>query len=386
MVKVLNIAQFVPVEGLYPDNDVSLKTYSDLNKYYGVSCEFVKPVGHITKMAAILRKSSKIRRSLYFGKAYFDRKHKIKVHFYRGTFPFINRIPFDTGFLLPFELKIYGKALFDLVEEYKPDLIHAHSIFPDAYYAMRISERYNLPYIVTVRGTYTKKYHSGTGRRILSGAASVTTPSYSLWEKLSKDYGIELLPHGIEEEWFNKKRRSFSPDKIRLTTVCRLLKMKNIHVVLRSVSRLINEGYNVVYDIIGEGDFRIDLIALTRRLGLAEVVRFHGHQDADYIRKVYENSDIFVMLSYPETFGISYFEAAAMGLYIVGVKGTGSYGYFNGDEASFIDIDEQQLTDLLKGLSVKEMETRSARAMEKSRMFHNHQIIERYFNIIKSSI
>ena len=386
MVKVLNIAQFVPVEGLYPDNDISLKTYSDLNKYYGVSCEFVKPVGNITKMAALLRNSSKIRRGLYFGKAYFDRKHNIRVHFFRDTFTFINRVPFDTGFLLPLEFKIYGKALFDIVEGYKPDLIHAHSIFPDAYYAKRISERFNLPFIVTVRGTHSKIYKSETGRRILKSAASVTTPSYSLREKLSKDYGVELLPHGIEAEWFNKKKKSFSPDKIRLATVCRLLKMKNIQVVLKSVSRLVSEGYNVVYDIIGEGDFRNDLEALTRHLDLAGIVRFHGHQDADYIRKVYENSDIFVMLSYPETFGISYFEAAAMGLYIVGVKGTGSYGYFNDDEASFIDIDEQQLTDLLKGLSVKEMETRSARAMEKSRMFHNHQIIERYFNIIKSSI
>ena len=382
MIKVLNIAQFIPVEGLRPDNNISLKIYSDLSSRYRIHSEFVKPVGRTLKLIQLLKRSSKIRRDIFSQIDYVDKKYGIKISFYKDKFPLINRVPVKTNFLLPLEYKFYRHFLLDMVRTYQPDIIHAHSIDPDAYYAFKLSEEFSIPYILTLRGTYSSIYDSCRVKKILKNASSITTPNYTLWSLLKMQCNIELLPHGIDNIWFNENQKIFNSDSLRLVTVSRLLEMKNIPVVLKAVARLIAEGFIVTYDIVGDGEFREKLEGLTNELRIGEFVTFHGFRNAEYIRQIFNNTDIFVMLSYPETFGLSYFEAAAQGLYIIGVWNTGAYGHFTEKEATFIDIDENQLIDVLKNINNREFAKKTSRMRSKVSNFSNSRIIERYYEIL----
>ena len=270
--------------------------------------------------------------------------------------------------------KYYSNSLLETVYTYKPDLIHAHSILPDGYYSLKLAERLNLPYILTIRGSFNKIYNSKMASEVLKNASAITTPNHNLWDKLGRVYKIELLPHGIDDIWFKGEDKTSSTGILRLVTVSRLLKQKNIQIVIKSIARLISEGYHIHYDIVGNGNYRVFLERLTKKLGLSEFVRFHGFQNADYIRKLYSQTDIFVMLSYPETFGLSFFEAAAMGLYIVGVEKTGAHGHLTEYEASFVEINEIQLADLIKKLDINEMKIKSERAKRKVEEFRNSKI------------
>lgn len=381
--KVLNIAHLIPVEGLPPDNDIALKIYADLFKQYGIYSEFVKSVGNIPELVAILKRSLRIRRDIFSRLDYINPKHNIRIHFYKGTFPLIARIlPFNTDFLLPLQFKYYKRSLINVVSIYNPNLIHAHTIFPDGYYALELHKRYNIPYILTIRGPLYRLYYEKKGQEILRHAASITTPSWSLWNGLNKSFRIDLIPHGLDDCWYVDEQRMFNPGTLCLVTVSRLLKMKNIQLVLRVMAGLIQKGYRVTYDIIGEGEYREQLVNLAKELNIHEFVRFHGFQSGEYIRNVYKRADIFIMLSYPETFGMSYFEAAAQGLYIIGVKNTGAYGHFTEEEATFIDIDESQLAETLKKMDSDEFVMKTSKMRMKIQAFRNSEIIERYYEIL----
>ena len=386
MTKVLNIAQFIPIDKLQLDNDISLKIYSNLYEFYKIDSEFVKPVGNIPKWQSALRKSSKIRREIYNRTDYYDAKYNIKVHFYKDTFPIINLVPFNTSFLLPAQFRHYNKYLFDLVHNYVPDLVHAHSIYPDGYYALELYKKTGVPYIITIRGQLSKFYFSKTGIQTLKNASAITTPSHFLWSNLKDRYSVELLPHGIDEIWYNGKDKEFHSDRLRLVTVSRLLEMKNIQVVIRAIAILVKEGYKVSYDIIGDGNYRENLLKLVNDLNLQEFVRFHGFQEPEYMKNIYHNTDIFVMLSFPETFGRSFFEAAAQGLYIIGARNTGAYGHLSESEATFIDIDENQLVEALKRINKNEFFQKTSECAAKIRDFQNSKIIDRYYNIISGIV
>jgi len=232
----------------------------------------------------------------------------------------------------------------------------------------------------------SKIYYSKTGKDILNNASSITTPSFDLWTALGKDHNIQLLPHGIEDIWFSGKKKNIDPGRYRLVTVARLLKMKNIQIVLEAIAGLIKDGFRITYDIIGGGDYYESLVNITNRLNLTDFVRFHGYRNQQYIRDIYNNVDIYVMLSYPETFGLSFFEAAASGLYIIGAKNTGAYGHLNDSEATFIDPDEKQLMNAIKKIDKHEFDNKTFRMREKINEFENDRILRRYFEILKGAI
>lgn len=104
----------------------------------------------------------------------------------------------------------------------------------------------------------------------------------------------------------------------RLLTVCRLSeRRKNVDLVLRALATL--KGRRAFrYTVVGDGELRPELEALTAELGLREHVRFAGFLDAAGLRAELLASDLFVLTASinpasHEGFGIVYLEANACG-------------------------------------------------------------------------
>jgi glycosyltransferase involved in cell wall biosynthesis len=104
----------------------------------------------------------------------------------------------------------------------------------------------------------------------------------------------------------------------QLLTVCRLSeRRKNVDLVLRALATL--KGRRAFrYTVVGDGELRPELEALTAELGLREHVRFAGFLDAAGLRAELLASDLFVLTASinpasHEGFGIVYLEANACG-------------------------------------------------------------------------
>ncbi len=138
---------------------------------------------------------------------------------------------------------------------------------------------------------------------------------------------------GIEEHLIEENIQPLNKDKIELITVSSLIKRKNIDVIIKTL-KILDEKYYLT--IIGDGTQRKKLETLTKKLGLGNRVIFTGKLERnkvfDYLRK----SDIFVLLSQNETFGLSYLEAMAAENIVIGKKNDGIDGIIKDNENGFL--------------------------------------------------
>jgi phosphatidyl-myo-inositol dimannoside synthase len=105
-----------------------------------------------------------------------------------------------------------------------------------------------------------------------------------------------------------------------LFTTSRLIKNKNIEGVLRAMPQVIKKRPDLLYLVAGDGEFRKELEELSTALNIGKHVKFIGHIDNDQLPALYCASDVFVLPSFIETFGIVYIEAGACGKPVIGGK------------------------------------------------------------------
>jgi glycosyltransferase involved in cell wall biosynthesis len=95
--------------------------------------------------------------------------------------------------------------------------------------------------------------------------------------------------------------------------VGRLKRYKGVDAALRAVALARRRGCPLRLDIAGDGDDRHRLIALARRLGLDDAVRFQGFVSEEQKRELLRRAWAVVLPSAKEGWGISNVEAAACG-------------------------------------------------------------------------
>src|SRR5690554_1865933 len=122
------------------------------------------------------------------------------------------------------------------------------------------------------------------------------------------DYFFE--PIGFEVGHFSNKQ------PLRLIYAGELKALKNIDAVIKSIPILLNEGLDVRFQIFGEGPEFDKLKNMVATQGLEEIVSFHGWVERTELTQHLSKAHMFVMPSKPETFGLVYLEAMAMGLAI----------------------------------------------------------------------
>ncbi len=115
-----------------------------------------------------------------------------------------------------------------------------------------------------------------------------------------------------------------------MLTVARLTAKKNVDGVLRALRKVIAQVPNVSYIVAGDGDERKQLEHQCDELGLRRSVCFLGNIENSQLPALYCASDLYVMPSYEvkasgdiETFGISYVEANACALPVIGGRSGG---------------------------------------------------------------
>lgn len=100
---------------------------------------------------------------------------------------------------------------------------------------------------------------------------------------------------------------------------------KGHELVFAALPKLRARFPSLIYAVAGEGDDRVRLEArVIEQTGDAAAVRFLGYVPDEDLPDLYRLSDLFVMPSSEEGFGIVYLEAAACGLRVIGGAGGGS--------------------------------------------------------------
>jgi glycosyltransferase involved in cell wall biosynthesis len=240
------------------------------------------------------------------------------------------------------------RDVLDHVDVKTIDLVHAHFLYSDGAVALKLNERYGLPYVVTVRNTDVNvfmRYRPDLERlcwKVIANARNVVfiTPAYlelviaraprAMQQILRRK--ARIVPNGVASYWIEQAppRRLARKDgkRLRLLYVGDFSRNKNLATTIRAAEGLNAHSPTGLTLVGGGGDGEKEVDALLSTGAYPFVTRLPRIQDRDRLAAVYREHDIFVMPSLSETFGVVYIEALSQGLPIVHTRGQGVDGYF----------------------------------------------------------
>lgn len=234
------------------------------------------------------------------------------------------------------------------IDLYDCDMIHAHTLFSDGAVAYGLYKKYKKPYIVAVRNTDLNVFFKymlwerPLGYNILKYASKIVLISHANKKQLYKiipqslikkiDFKVEIIPNGINDFWLTNinKKDIIDPTNVRLTYVGDICANKNIDGTLKAISNICKE-YNVFYTVIGDNKNENNNY-LKKIRKKSEIIPFFKIEERCKKEKLIHyfrnDTDIFIMNSHKETFGLSYIEALTQGLPIIYTKDQGIDGFF----------------------------------------------------------
>ncbi|MFD0794823.1 N-acetyl-alpha-D-glucosaminyl L-malate synthase BshA [Mucilaginibacter litoreus] len=227
----------------------------------------------------------------------------------------------------PYELALASR-LVDVVRFEKLDILHVHYAIPHAsaaFMAKQILATYgiNIPVITTLHGTdITLVGQDSTYKPVVTFSINqsdgVTAVSDHLKQDTYKYFKIEkdirVISNFIDMTRFSLKpkdhfKKAIAPngEKILIHT-SNFRKVKRTEDVIKMFAKVI-EKIPAKLLMVGDGGERSGCEKLSRSLGITEHVRFLGKQDA--IEEILSVSDLFLMPSVSESFGLAALEAMA---------------------------------------------------------------------------
>lgn len=295
-------------------------------------------------------------------------------------------------------------VLNDFFEIYKGqqfDLIHAHTLFSNGYIALQAKKKWGTPYIVAVRDMDINvflKYRINLrklGVEILSQAEKIIFLSKSYRDQTLMTYvpkslreefynKSDIIPNGVDNYYLENKSTRDVRDKtktLNILTVGFVSKRKNQLTVCEAVKRLNDIGIVSDYTIVGGVIDR----KILKRLKEYSFVKYIPFLSKEELIQVYRRSDIFVMPSLTETFGLTYVEAMTQGLPIIYSKEQGFDGQFDEGIVGFhvTSTNANEIVDVTKKI-VRNYNEISENSSKLCDLFNWSEITEKYKMIYMS--
>jgi len=259
------------------------------------------------------------------------------------------------------------------------DLIHSHDWLV-ASAAGEIARRIGRPWLVTVHATeygrhqgwvdkYPQSHIHGAERTMVRRADHVITCSRYMASHVSTVFGVSRdritpIQNGIDSHDLEPiasdldelRARYAEPDERLVLLVGRLVYEKGFHLALDALAPVIEKLGGVRFVVAGTGTAEGELRRQARRLGLDRDGVFLGWVGDDMLHSLYRISDLCIVPSIYEPFGLVALEAMASGcLCVVAdtgglrevVPGDGTVGlrFPSRDAAALQEVLERVLTD-----------------------------------------
>lgn len=306
----------------------------------------------------------------------------------------------------PYELALSSK-LVDTVKTYGIELLHVHYAIPHAYAGymakqMLKDQGIDLPIVTTLHGTDVTlvgkhPFYKPAVTFSINHSDCVTSVSKSLKQDTLNVFDvhkeIKVIPNFVD---FSKhqhhdeecERSLIAPDEQKIIThISNFRKVKRIDDVIEVFYRTQKE-IDAILIMVGDGPERLKAMETCEKLGIDDRVKFLGKSNQVYQILCY--SDLFVLPSASESFGLAALEAMMMrvpvistnvgGLPEVNIEGESGHLFDLGDVSSMAEKSISLLKDDEKLESMKD----SAYALAKR--FDIDAVVNQYVAVYKDSL
>lgn len=229
------------------------------------------------------------------------------------------------------------KNFTQILDTIRPDVVHVNSCWqPLSAFTQRWAHERGYKTIYTTHGMmvpWIVKHHYYTRkipalclyqRKALQTSDYLHATSYYEAQHLQKDgynshiitipTGVNIKEIKVKDNWNIKKQ---------ILLLSRIHEVKGLEFLIRSISQL-KENFKD-YSIIVAGDGDVHYLNYLRKmcsaLGVENIIHFIGSVNGKQKWKLYQTSDIFMLLSYTENFGIVVAESLASGTPVIASKG-----------------------------------------------------------------
>ena len=272
--------------------------------------------------------------------------------------------------------KVFNKRMEKLYKEIVKkegpiDIIHAQSSLWGGISAAYISEKYNIPLVITEhssveRGPYVKNSYVPFIKDSYKKAKKVITVGNGLKNEiraLSGRNDIEVIGNLVDLSKFTIKKR-IQNEKFIFFSLAFLEGEKGFDTLIKAFAKKFKDKEAMLY-IGGDGSQRAWLEALAQENGVKKQIIFLGALSRDDVAKWMNKCDCFVLPSRYETFGVVYIEALASGRPVIGALNGGAEDIINNLNGYLVPIDDidklaEKMLELYKKIdSYNEEEIRS---------------------------
>ncbi|MFJ5965100.1 MULTISPECIES: N-acetyl-alpha-D-glucosaminyl L-malate synthase BshA [unclassified Bacillus (in: firmicutes)] len=258
----------------------------------------------------------------------------------------------------PYDLALASK-LAEVAKREKLDIIHAHYAVPHAVCAFLAKQMtgQSVKVVTTLHGTdITVLGYDPSLKEVIRFAIEssdrVTAVSHSLvaqtYDLIKPNKKIDTIHNFLDERVYMredhellKTHYGILPDEKVIIHVSNFRKVKRVHDVIH-VFKKVSEQVNVKLLLIGDGPEKSVVCELVKKLGLTDRVLFLGKQEK--VEEIYSISDLKLLLSEKESFGLVLLEAMACGVPCIGTNVGGIPEVITHGETGFLvplgDIDE----------------------------------------------
>ena len=272
--------------------------------------------------------------------------------------------------------KVFNKRMEKLYKEIVKkegpiDIIHAQSSLWGGISAAYISEKYNIPLVITEhssveRGPYVKNSYVPFIRDSYKKAKKVITVGNGLKNEIQALSGrndIEVIGNLVDLSKFTIKKR-IQNEKFIFFSLAFLEGEKGFDTLIKAFAKKFKDKEAMLY-IGGDVSQRAWLEALAQENGVKKQIIFLGALSRDDVAKWMNKCDCFVLPSRYETFGVVYIEALASGRPVIGALNGGAEDIINNLNGYLVPIDDidklaEKMLELYKKIdSYNEEEIRS---------------------------
>ena len=251
-----------------------------------------------------------------------------QLHFHEVHVP-----DYDLFKYQPYELALSSKIV-DVVLKHKIDLLHVHYAIPHAYASfmakkMLTDEGVVVPLITTLHGTDitlvgSHPFYKKAVQFSINHSEYVTSVSQSLKEdtnrlfEISKD--IKVIPNFIDSSKINIKevpceKGQIAPqDQMIITHISNFRPLKRVIDILK-IFKKVSKHLNVKLLMVGDGPDKVRAMRYCRAHEMEDSVLFLGKSNE--IDEILCFSDLFLLPSEQESFGLAALEAMAHGVPVV---------------------------------------------------------------------
>jgi N-acetyl-alpha-D-glucosaminyl L-malate synthase BshA len=306
----------------------------------------------------------------------------------------------------PYELALSSK-LVDMVQLYGIELLHVHYAIPHAYAAymaqqMLLDKGVLVPIVTTLHGTDitlvgSHPFYKPAVTFSINKSDAVTSVSESLKKDTMRLFDIKkdiyVVPNFIDldkhlNNFTDCQRAMMAEDEeFIITHISNMREVKQIPDVIK-VFYNIQKALPAKLMMVGEGPEKETAEILAEELGISDKVIFFGNSNE--IDRILCFSDLFLLPSQTESFGLAALEAMASGVPVISTN-TGGLPEVNIDGYSGYLSDVNAVADMsanaIKILKDSEtLKTFKANAKAQSKKFDIHAIVPQYEAIYEETL